>query len=49
MQRMMAYRTSEKEDASQIALPPESGTKRSLLLEPRSITTLVAQIRRVRS
>jgi O-glycosyl hydrolase len=48
MQRMMAYRTSEKEDASQIALPPESGTKRSLLLEPRSITTLVAQIRRVR-
>ena len=49
MERMVAYRTSDNEDGAQVALPPESGTKRSVVLEPRSITTLVAQIRRVRT
>jgi len=49
MERMVAHRTSAKEDCAQVPLPPESGTKRSLVLEPRSITTLVAQIRRVRT
>jgi len=49
MERMVAHRTSEGEDCAQVPLPAESGTKRSLILEPRSITTLVAQIRRVRT
>jgi glucuronoarabinoxylan endo-1,4-beta-xylanase len=48
LERMVAYRTSEKEDCSTVSLPPESGTRISLTLEPASITTLVAQIRRVR-
>jgi glucuronoarabinoxylan endo-1,4-beta-xylanase len=49
MERMVAHRTSEKEDCAQVPLAAESGTKRSLVLEPRSITTLVTQIRRVRT
>ena len=48
LERLMAYRTSEKEDCAAVPLPPESGPKMTLTLEPRSITTLVAQIRRVR-
>jgi glucuronoarabinoxylan endo-1,4-beta-xylanase len=48
LERITAYRTSEKEDCSTVALPPESGTRILLALEPNSITTLVAQIRRVR-
>jgi O-glycosyl hydrolase len=47
-ERMVAHRTSEKEDGSAFPLPPESGSKISLTLEPNSITTLVAQIRRTR-
>lgn len=47
LDRRMAYRTSEKEDCATVALPAESGPKITLTLEPRSITTLVAQIRRV--
>jgi O-glycosyl hydrolase len=48
LERRMAYRTSEKEDCATVPLPAESGPKLTLTLEPRSITTLVAQIRRVR-
>ena len=48
LERLMAYRTSEKEDCATVPLPAESGPKTTLNLEPRSITTLVAQIRRVR-
>ena len=48
LERLTAYRTSEKEDCATVPLPAESGSKMTLNLEPRSITTLVAQIRRVR-
>ena len=48
LERLMAYRTSESEDCAAVPLPAESGPKLTLTLEPRSITTLVAQIRRVR-
>lgn len=48
LERLMAYRTSEKEDCATVPLPAESGPKVPLTLEPRSITTLVAQIRRIR-
>jgi O-glycosyl hydrolase len=48
LERRMAYRTSEKEDCATVPLPAESGPKLTLTLEPRSITTLVAQIRRIR-
>jgi len=48
LERLMAYRTSEKEDCATVPLPAESGPKMTLTLEPRSITTLVAQIRRIR-
>ena len=48
LERLMAYRTSEKEDCANVSLPAESGPKVSLALEPRSITTLLAQIRRIR-
>ena len=48
LERLMAYRTSEKEDCVTVPLPAESGPKMTLTLEPRSITTLVAQIRRIR-
>lgn len=48
LERMAAYRTSEKEDCTAVPLPPESGSRVSLDLPPESITTLVAQIRRVR-
>jgi O-glycosyl hydrolase len=48
MERTVAYRTSDKEDCSQVSLPPESGSKRSLSLTPQSVTTIIAQIRRVR-
>jgi len=48
LERLMAYRTSEKEDCVTVPLPAESGPKMTLALEPRSITTLVAQIRRIR-
>jgi hypothetical protein len=48
LERLMAYRTSEKEDCAAVPLPAESGPKMTLTLEPRSITTLVAQIRRIR-
>lgn len=48
LERLMAYRTSEKEDCAIVPLPAESGPKLTLTLAPRSITTLVAQIRRVR-
>ena len=48
LERLMAYRTSEREDCAAVPLPAESGPKISLTLEPRSITTLVAQIRRIR-
>ncbi|HVN80607.1 MAG TPA: glycoside hydrolase family 30 beta sandwich domain-containing protein [Terriglobia bacterium] len=46
MERVAAYRTSEKEDGSQIAVTGESGAKQSFVLEPRSVTTILAQIRR---
>jgi Glycosyl hydrolase family 30 beta sandwich domain len=49
LERLMAYRTSEQEDCYAVPLPAESGPKITLTLEPRSITTLVAQIRRIRS
>jgi glucuronoarabinoxylan endo-1,4-beta-xylanase len=49
LERLMAYRTSEQEDCAAVPLPAESGPKMTLTLEPRSITTLVAQIRRIRS
>jgi O-glycosyl hydrolase len=48
MERTAAYRTSEKEDCSQVSLPPESGSKRSLSLTPQSVTTIISQMRRVR-
>jgi len=48
MERTVAYRTSDKEDCSQVPLPPESGSKRSLSLTPQSVTTVVSQMRRVR-
>jgi glucuronoarabinoxylan endo-1,4-beta-xylanase len=48
LERLMAYRTSESEDCATVPLPAESGPKFILELQPRSITTLVAQIRRVR-
>jgi hypothetical protein len=48
LERLMAYRTSESEDCATVPLPAESGPKLILELQPRSITTLVAQIRRVR-
>ena len=48
LERLMAHRTSESEDCATVPLPAESGPKLTLTLEPRSITTLVAQIRRVR-
>ena len=48
VERLVAYRTSEKENCVQVPLPPESASKRSLVLQPKSVTTLVAQIRRVR-
>ncbi len=47
LERRRAYRTSEKEDGVSVPLPPESGPTISLNLEPSSITTLVAQIRRI--
>jgi glucuronoarabinoxylan endo-1,4-beta-xylanase len=47
LERRMAYRTSDKEDCATVPLPAESGSKITLTLEPRSITTFVAQIRRV--
>lgn len=47
LERLAAYRTSEKEDCAAVPLPAESGPKMTLTLEPQSITTLVAQIRRV--
>jgi O-glycosyl hydrolase len=46
MERVAAYRTSEKEDGSQIAVTGESGAKQPFVLEPRSVTTVLAQIRR---
>jgi glucosylceramidase len=48
LQRMVAHRTSEQEDCSVVPLPPQSGSQISLTLAARSITTLVAQIRRIR-
>ena len=48
MERLLAYRTSEKEDCVQVPLPPESASKQSMALEPKSVTTVVAQIRRLR-
>jgi len=48
LERLMAYRTSETEDCATVPLPAESGPQVALTLEPRSITTLVAQIRRIR-
>lgn len=48
LERMIAYRTSETEDCQPFPLPAESGSKSSIHLEPASITTLVAQIRRLR-
>ena len=48
LERMAVHRTSEKEDDSPVSLPLESGSKISIQLDPKSITTLVAQIRRVR-
>jgi len=48
LERLMAYRTSGKEDCAAVPLPAESGPKMTLTLEPQSITTLVAQIRRIR-
>jgi O-glycosyl hydrolase len=48
LERLMAYQTSENEDCAAVPLPAESGPKTTLSLQPRSITTLVAQIRRVR-
>jgi O-glycosyl hydrolase len=48
LERLAAYRTSEKEDLAPVPLPAESGPRITLNLEPRSITTLVAQIRRIR-
>jgi O-glycosyl hydrolase len=46
MERVVAYRTSEKENSTPIALAAESGPKRSLTLAPKSVTTLIAKIRR---
>ena len=48
LERLMAYRTSEREDCAAVPLPAESGPKLTLTLQPQSITTLVAQIRRIR-
>ncbi len=48
LERMIAYRTSEKEDFAQIPLPPQSGSQIPFHLEPKSVTTLTAQIRRIR-
>jgi O-glycosyl hydrolase len=47
LERMRAYRTSESEDLASLPLPAESGSTMTLALQPLSITTLVAQIRRV--
>ena len=49
MERMVAYRTSQQEDGTQVSLPPESGSKCSISLRSKSITTLVAHIRRTRT
>ncbi|MEW5974517.1 MAG: hypothetical protein AB1898_01805 [Acidobacteriota bacterium] len=46
LERAMAYRTSATEECSIVQLPAESGSRRTLSLEPRSILTLVAQMRR---
>ena len=48
-ERTAAYRTSQEEDCTVIPLPGESGSKLSLTLTPRSITTFTAQIRRLSS
>jgi O-glycosyl hydrolase len=47
LERTAAYRTSQAEDCAVVPLPGESGSKISLTLAPRSITTLTAQIRRL--
>ena len=47
LERTAAYRTSQEEDCAVVPLPGESGSKLSLTLAPRSITTFTAQIRRL--
>jgi glucosylceramidase len=47
MERITGYRTSEKEDGAQMVVSGESGPRQSFVLEPRSVTTVLAQIRRV--
>ena len=49
LERTAAYRTSQAEDCAVVPLPGESGSKLSLTLTPRSITTFTAQIRRLSS
>ena len=49
LERLAAYRTSQEEDCSVVPVPGESGSKLSLTLTPRSVTTLTAQIRRLPS
>lgn len=47
MERITTYRTAEKEDGVQIVVSGESGPRQSIVLEPRSVTTVLAQIRRL--
>ena len=49
LERTAAYRTAQQEDCVVVPLTGESGPKLSLTLAPRSITTFIAQIRRLPS
>jgi glucosylceramidase len=49
LEKISLYRTSEKEDGVQVPIAFESGSQQNLTLEPQSVTTLVAQLRRVRN
>ena len=49
MERISLYRTSEKEDGAQVPAAFESGSQQALSLDPQSVTTLVAQLRKVRN
>ncbi len=48
MEETVAYRTSENEDCLQVPVPAESGFRRAFAFAPRSVTTLLSRIRRVR-
>ncbi len=47
LERIRAFRTSADENVAIVPMPPKSGRTVTVALAPQSITTLVAQIRRV--